>query len=74
MRSCQIIAVGIEQNQANWSKLKRELTTELTNVKVTTNPYAISMIAVALVLGTLIAQQIIENHSLVYNQLRDLLQ
>jgi hypothetical protein len=73
MRSCQIIAVGVEQNQANWSKLKRELATELTNVKVTTNPYAISMITVALVLGTLIAQQIIENQSLVYNQLRDLL-
>ncbi len=71
MRSCQIIAVGIEQNQSNWSKLKRELATELNKVEVTTNPFAISMIAVALLLGTLIALQIIENHSLVYNQLRD---
>ena len=59
MRSCQIVAVGYHQN--------------LKKVKVSANPYALSMIGFALVLGTLIAFQIIQNPQIVLNDLKDFL-
>ena len=73
MRSCQIVAVGHSQNLANWAKLRIELATRLKTVKVTANPYALSMIGFALVLGTLIALQIIQNPQIVMDDLRNFL-
>ena len=73
MRSCQIVAVGYHQNLGNWSKLRVELAAQLKKVKVSANPYALSMIGFALVLGTLIAFQIIQNPQIVLNDLKDFL-
>ena len=73
MRSCQIVAVGHSQNLANWAKLRIELAARLKTVKVTANPYALSMIGFALVLGTLIALQIIQNPQIVMDDLRNFL-
>ncbi|MEC7566531.1 MAG: hypothetical protein VX738_12690 [Planctomycetota bacterium] len=74
MRSCQITSIGQDQSPSSWAKLQRALADELAKIRVPTNPYAISMIAIAMMLATLIAQQIIQNHTVVYNQIRDLLQ
>ncbi|MEC7565402.1 MAG: hypothetical protein VX738_06925 [Planctomycetota bacterium] len=74
MRSCQITSIGQDQSPSSWLKLQRALADELVKIRVPTNPYAISMIAIATMLATLIAQQIIQNHTVVYNQIRDLLQ
>ncbi len=73
MRSCQIVAVGHNQNLANWARLRVELSAKLNKVNVTANPYAISMIGFALVLGTVIALQIIKNPQIVMDDLRNFL-
>lgn len=73
MRSCQIVAVGHSQNLASWARLRQELSAHLKKVNVSANPYALSMIGCALVLGTLIAFQIIQNPQIVLNDLRDFL-
>ncbi|MBA63167.1 MAG: hypothetical protein CMJ76_12485 [Planctomycetaceae bacterium] len=73
MRSCQIVAVGHSQNLANWARLRVKLAASLKKINVSANPYALSMIGFALVLGTLIAFQIIQNPQIVLNDLRDFL-
>ena len=73
MRSCQIVAVGHHQNLASWVRLRVELSTHLKKIKLSANPYALSMIGFALLLGTLIALQIIQNPQIVLNDLRNFL-
>ncbi|MAP73615.1 MAG: hypothetical protein CMJ55_05065 [Planctomycetaceae bacterium] len=73
MRSCQIVAVGHNQNLASWVRLRVELSAHLKKIKLSANPYALSMIGFALLLGTLIAFQIIQNPQIVLNDLRSFL-
>ncbi len=73
MRSCQIVAVGHTQNLGSWTRLRVELASRLKKVKVPPNPYALSLIGFALVLGTLIAFQILQNPQIVMDDLKNFL-
>lgn len=54
MKNVQLVAAGPMQNIAGWRKLEDELTLELKQVKGLPNPYGISLITFAAVLGGMV--------------------
>ena len=54
MKSVQLVSTGPNQNLAGWRRLEDELAREIKQVKGHPNPYGISLITFALVLGTIV--------------------
>ena len=54
MKNVQLVSTGPNQNLAGWRRLEDELARELRQVKGQPNPYGISLITFAVVLGTMV--------------------
>ena len=72
-RCAQISSVGPQQDYTGWQKLETELAARLKEEKVPGNPFAVSMVLVAIGLSVLLTVLILKDPGLVYGQLKELL-
>ncbi|HUE74489.1 MAG TPA: hypothetical protein VMP01_26635 [Pirellulaceae bacterium] len=73
LKNVQLVSTGPMQNIAGWRRLEDELARELKQVKGLPNPYGISLITVALLLGALVLYWIYRDPAGVQQALSEML-